>query len=90
MTTCIVLGSKTQKECLKPIEFVKYISLAITKTSKTLTVDCRESGQPPSRYEAIELICKKYDDTLDLMFAYDYDKRDKGVLYLGYWNDGIV
>jgi hypothetical protein len=28
---------------------------------------------------------------MDLMFAYDDpDKRKDGVLYIGYWNDGIV
>lgn len=44
----------------------------------------------PGGYKNVELICKNYaSGEFDLMFAYD-DDRDDGLLYLGYFNDGIV
>ncbi len=62
----------------------------------------------PSKYQNIELICKRYfknsiipehqvlaakhqvnPNNYDVMFAYNED-RNRGVLYLGYFNDGVV
>ena len=85
MTKTIILGEQKDKDAKKPIEF-KYF----------LTEDI-EIGIPqgeyksPSSFKFIELICKKYDQEHDLMFAYnDADNRGSGILMIGQWNDGIV
>jgi hypothetical protein len=79
MTNVIILGEKPQKGKRK-IEFTKYLN-------RDLNFD---SACSPSQWENVEFICENYcDNGLDLMFAYDED-RDKGCLFLGHFNDGIV
>ena len=56
------------------------------------------SSMQASAFDEIELICKDYTNTgqytgkpgMDLMFAYTAEGRSAGVLFLGWFNDGIV
>jgi len=83
MTKCIVLGEAKSEEPKKKIEFKKCIYI-------TPNVIELHQAALPMGYKNIELISKAgYGYHQDLMFAYD-DDRNKGYLYLGYWNDGIV
>jgi hypothetical protein len=79
-TTCIVLNTQQPKKG-KSIEFHQ-------------TIDGNGSlsgaGFSPDAWLFVELICKNFNQSKkDLIFAYNND-RDTGILYLGYWNDGIV
>lgn len=83
----IIIGQKGESEPKKPIEFVK--GLLSDGTLGLIEVD------KPTDYNYIELITRDYGDlkgkSFDLIFCYDKpDERQNGVLYLGYWNDGIV
>ena len=80
MTKVIILGEEPQKQG-KKIEFKKaYISNGEIEDSET----------EPCDWQNIELICEKYTNSgLDLMFAYDTSRKN-GILYFGYFNDGIV
>ena len=81
MTKVIILGEQPDKKKLKPIEF------------KLQFTDNKEPCLPthtPNQWENIELISKRYADGLDFMFAYKKGERERGVLYLGHFNDGIV
>lgn len=54
-----------------------------------------ENKVVPNQYAFVELICKNYLSRTnvhrDLMFAYDLEsERERGCLYLGSWNDGVV
>jgi hypothetical protein len=45
----------------------------------------------PADWDNIELICRNYADGKDLMFCYDSPEfRADGVLYIGYFNEGLV
>lgn len=83
-TKCIVLG-EIPEELRQPhkIEFVKclYFNSLYFKDSLSF----------PDRWINIELIKRKTypAEEYDVMFAYD-NNRETGVLYLGYWNDGVV
>ena len=82
MTKVIILGEQPEKKELKPIEFEKVLSFDISFKFTTAYIT-------PERWENIELICKNYQNTCDLMFAYD-DNRHEGILFLGHFNDGVV
>lgn len=81
-TKVIVLGQEPKEEKkLKPIEF-KQVLLATKFMFK-------DTDAKPNEYENVELICKRYDGKMDLMFTY-FNDRDEGVLFLGHFNDGVV
>ena len=88
MTKCIVLGNDQQvNNPPKPIEFIKQYGGSIKYT------ELDSIGIfPPSEWDNIELICKSpYNDMIyDIMFAYDDNERQYGMLILGWWNDGVV
>jgi len=80
-TKCIVLGQEKKEKELKKIEFVKHLN----EGSKF-----EMSYFKPNAWENIELIsCSYTEEGMDLIFAYDED-RNRGSLYLGHWNDGVV
>jgi hypothetical protein len=89
-TKVIVLGEKPVEAKKKPIEFRKSLN-----TDLEFTI-CINSFSP-REYKNIELICLGYnthvptdrDDNVDLIFAYNDDRR-KGILFLGKFNDGVV
>ena len=82
MTKTIILGESELKN-LKPIEFKAHMRHNFELNNDT---DYR-----PSKAKYIELICKRYNGNYDLMFAYqDPNKRNEGLLCVGYWNDGVV
>jgi hypothetical protein len=83
MTKTIVLGAEHPKTEKTKIKFVK----ALTGFYE---VDSYFTGTPDD-HNYIELVSKGYSLGMDLMFAYDDpNKREHGILYIGYWNDGIV
>lgn len=83
MTKVIILGEAQGAEPeKKKIEFVKYLN-----TGDDNFVDARNK---PSYYANIELIAKNLQSYgYDYMFAYN-DDRESGLIYFGYFNDGIV
>jgi len=89
-TKTIVLGAKTQPQPkLNKIEFNQAIAFHGAIISATFF------NAAPNEFNYIELVCKNYGKqntkSFDLMFAYyDPRKREKGILYLGHWNDGVV
>ena len=82
MTKVIILGEQPESKELKPIEFVQYISCRGVMSTPAVK---------PQEFDYIELINKRTKiDGLDFMFAYKKGERERGVLYLGNFNDGIV
>lgn len=82
MTKTIVIGACYQDDN-KPIEFCHYLDVSLGVSSAFVS--------PPSKFKYIELICKKYNGGMDLMFAYnDASNRSDGTLYIGHWNNGTV
>ena len=91
MTKCIILGGTPPPTTLKPIQFIKHT------TGKINGLEFQDTKTQPSDWGNVELICKAYKDEstseslyYDIMFAYDYDSRNNGLLIMGYWNDGVV
>lgn len=86
-TNIIILGKEAEVDKQpKKIQFVSYLSYKLTFE------EC-DKYMLPDRFKNIELISKRYSlDGLDLMFAYDDDRNDEdaAILFLGYFNDGIV
>jgi len=81
MTKVIILGEDMPKTGRK-IELISYVSPKMETTKGTV--------YKPHEFENIELICRDYGDSeKDLLFAYNKD-RNRGILYLGHFNDGIV
>jgi hypothetical protein len=83
MTKTIVIGESANTEKVKPIEFC----YAMDECHCTDT-----TNDKPNEFRFVELIVKNYLDAgKDIMFAYDdaYNRKD-GVLYVGYWNNGVV
>lgn len=85
MTNVIIIGSSAvSTEKSRKIEFLELLT-----TQKTVITSLSE----PRQWKNIELICQNYynspSDGFDLMFAYD-DDRNKGVLFLGRFNEGII
>lgn len=79
MTKVTIIGEATPIEKKKPIEFVSSIH------SNSLEIAVIK----PYEWYNIELICKNYGCGYDLMFAYG-NRREGGIAYLGYFNDGVV
>ena len=74
-------------ECrCKGSELIKGIQLDISidrnGNKEKTTMLCKE-------WENVELITKGYGQ-YDILYCYDDNERGDGVLYLGYWNDGVV
>jgi len=83
-TKIIVVGQTTPKDLI-PIKFKFNLDKGVDY------VNFSDTGMTPSQFKYIELICKNYGNGFDLMFAYDDpSKREKGVLFAGYFNDGVV
>ena len=83
MTKTFVIGATYQNFDM-PIEFKYYLDAS-------LGVSPAFNIHPPSQFKYIELICKKYKDGGDLMFAYnDPSNRNNGTLFIGFWNNGTV
>ena len=82
MTKVIILGEQPENKQLKPIEFKKYI---------TCYGVIKDPAVKPNEFDNIELInLRNKIDGFDFMFAYNNGERDRGILYLGHFNDGIV
>ena len=80
MTKCIVLGEQPTEVKKKPIEFVKCLNVDLVYN---------KPSSLPNSFKNLELICKNYSGSVyDMIFAYQED-RGIGVLYFGYWNDGV-
>jgi hypothetical protein len=86
MTKVTIIGehASTAKKYTK-IKFIK----VLTGSYEVAKAGVDWSG--PTNWDNIELICREYADGMDLMFAYDdADCRTDGVLYIGYFNEGLV
>ena len=82
MTKTFVIGATYQNFDM-PIEFKAYLDASLGVSLGFVS--------PPSKFKYIELICKKYKDGGDLMFAYnDPSNRNNGTLFIGFWNNGTV
>ena len=82
MTKTFVIGATYQNFDM-PIEFKSYLDAS-------LGVSFGGFVRPPSQFKYIELICKKYNGGMDLMFAYNDPRRDDGTLFVGFWNNGTA
>lgn len=82
MTKVIILGEETKKEekKLKPIKFLYYLS------SHNVVSEYRGDV---AYFDYVELIASDYCG-YQLMYAYKRQNRNKGVLGIGYFNDGVV
>ena len=86
MTKVTIIGehASTVKKYTK-IKFIK----VLTSSYEVAKAGSEWSG--PDSWNNIELICRGYADGMDLMFCYDdADCREDGVLYIGYFNEGLV
>ena len=91
-TKCIVLGDNNPAPIEKrKIEFIKMTLGQVNGNS-----GFHNTSITPSSYNNIELVCRgsnNSDDSCkyyDIMFAYMDGRRNDGMLFLGYWNDGVV
>lgn len=85
MTKVTIIGehASTVKKYTK-IKFIKVLT-------GSYKVDTARHWSNPADWDNIELICKDYANGMDIMFAYDdADYREDGVLYIGYFNEGLV
>jgi hypothetical protein len=92
MATQINIIGKHQQDKVKkiPIEF-KYALNQVKSNYPDILRPTTTREDSPKDYNFIDLICKNYLSGCDLMFAYNLaDKRELGVLYIGYFNDGVV
>lgn len=64
--------------------------LAVARHIEFVEAICDGVMWDPEHYNFIELISRNYRDGMDLMFAYDDPKTRDGVLYLGYFRDGVI
>ena len=92
MTKVTIIGEKPKTHAHSGIRFMKRLDTG----DKMIPHSDSTTLSQPYDYEHIELICRDYYNTahyghpsMDLMFAYD-QKRSTGVLYMGYFNDGVV
>jgi len=82
MTKVSVFGQQpTETKELKKIEFVK----CIASTGKyTIAAD-------PSIWDNVQLFIKNYrGGGFDIILAWEDNRPQEKVIYLGHWNDGIV
>ena len=86
-----IIGNHRQDKVKKnPIEF-KYALNQVKSNYPDILRPTTTREDSPKDYDFIDLICKNYLSGFDLMFAYNLaDKRELGVLYIGYFNDGVV
>lgn len=70
---------------LKPITFEYMVNFTEPRDNSLI-----EATDLPSDFDNIELISRDYQDDCDVMFAYDNDKRNDGILFFGKFNDGVV
>ena len=86
-----IIGYHRQDKVKKiPIEF-KYALNQVKSNYPDILRPTTTKEDSPKDYNFIDLICKNYLSGFDLMFAYNLaDKRELGVLYIGYFNDGVV
>jgi hypothetical protein len=92
MTTKVTIigeGSVIAKKYSK----IKFISV-LTGYGIMEPIKSSRDWPDPCNWDNIELICREYTTYSnkpgkDLMFAYD-SNRTAGVMYLGYFNEGIV
>jgi hypothetical protein len=101
MTKVTILGEKPKTHAHSGIRFMKRLDTGDKMIPHSDSTTLKRiysgiTGSQPYHYEHIELICRDYYCTapyghpsMDLMFAYD-QKRSTGVLYMGYFNDGVV
>ena len=86
MTKVTIIGETDKAKKYTHIKFIKVLNAGY-KIESALT--SHWSG--PSFWNNIELICRNYSDGMDLMFAYDdAENREDGVLFIGYFNEGLV
>jgi len=93
MTKVTIIGDKPKTHKYSGIRFVKYLN-----SDYEMVGGMHRSSIQTNAYDEIELICRDYTNTgmyghkpgMDLMFAYDAKGRSAGVLFLGWFNDGIV
>ena len=81
-TKCIVIGEGDEGVQLKPIQLGMVILHDKEPYFKT-------NSYKASDYKNIELLHRGCNGQLDLMLAYDVERKN-GDRYLGHWNDGIV
>jgi hypothetical protein len=84
MTKIIILGEPKPKKPIEPKHGLM-VDGAISDAEHIVM----------NEYRVVELICRNYGEEnkkpFDLFFAMDNpEKRDRGVLLLGSWNDGVV
>ena len=91
MTKVTIIGDKPKTHKYSGIRFMKCLDSNYKMEGGILLMN------QPRVYDEIELICRDYTNTgmygkpgMDLMFAYDAEGRSAGVLFLGWFNDGIV
>jgi hypothetical protein len=92
MSTQINIISNHRQDKVKkiPIEF-KYALNQVKSNYPDILRPIKTGEDSPKDFNFIDLICKNYLSGCDLMFAYDFaDQRELGVLYIGYFNDGVV
>jgi len=86
--------SKTQVTVIGegPVTAKKYTHIKFMSCLNFDGTEMEKSFCTPSSYQYVELICRKYTrGSQDLMFAYDDPiNRHEGMLYLGYFNEGLV
>lgn len=83
MTKVSIFGQETNKQEKKPIEFVQQINIdGKVDDSKNL----------PTVWNNVMLLIDKsvHNEDYDTMYAWDDGKPNGGIIYLGYWNDGVI
>jgi len=87
MTKVTIIGQEFKAP--KKYTHIKFLQVLTGSYKIDSASDGPWSG--PSDWNNIELICKNYADGKDLMFCYDdAEHRNDGVLYIGYFNEGLV
>jgi hypothetical protein len=82
----MVIGENLTMEKKKQIELLCSLNIDLNFVENSV-----ENAMKASEYSFVELICKNYDKDIDLIFTYNNPiKRSEGVLWTGYWNDGVV
>ena len=86
--TKVKILDEDQKQ-LRPIEFIyedkgKREGGRKTRESAIRWID-------PHGWDNVHLVCKSQSENYyDIMFAFDDYNRSGGVIYYGYWNDGVI
>lgn len=83
MTKCFELKDLNQKDTKsdkKCIEFVKELLNGF---------EFYKAVGKPKGWDNVVLLSSDYEK-FDLIWAYDNNNNNDGLLYLGHWNDGVV